>query len=141
MNKSELKKQIEALQAQYDAMPDEAVSLFEVAGYGQEYYSISGIRTVYSTENNETEIDYKLIELGNHFTDKAEAERVAAFMRKNFLYWRMALRFADGYEFKGGEHNYFVFENKKTAGIIYMSQENAERFAEFCNKHREELGL
>lgn len=104
---------------------------------------------------NKAEIKVKIEELQAEFDvmPTAEAVRMAAFIRKNFLYWRMALRFSDGYKWKEGEKNYYVMQRDgecfeedwdntyKNIDTIYMSKNNAERFAEFCNKNKKEMGL
>ena len=152
MNKLELKEYIEALQAQYDAMPDEPVRLFEVSSEHERYNFIDGYLDIDWSTRSLNSGDDDLIKIGNHFTERVEAERMAAFIRKNFLYWRMALKFADGYEFKSGEDNAYVYKygssidqgysrNCKDLGTIYMTKENAKAFADFCNKHEQELGL
>jgi hypothetical protein len=153
MNKQELKKQIEKLQAEYEAMPDDPKRLFEVAELGDTYYIVDELFKEYSgLRYGNDSTDERLIKLGNHFTDSAEAERMASFIRKNFPYWRMALRFADGYEWEEGRANHYVlrvpnsFENcssfyEQEHGTVYMTKENAKRFADFCNENKEELGL
>jgi hypothetical protein len=133
-------------------MPDEPKALFKVADIDDDYHAIGDNCRVYPVSFDGESCDKELLELGNHFTDKAEAERMAAFIRKNFLFWRMALRFTDGYEFKWGEYNYYTYRNysgfsyachlnSKDDEIIYMTEQNAKKFAEFCNEHKEELGL
>ena len=154
MNKLELKKQIETLQAQYDAMTDEPVRLFDVADSNQEYNLINNCLGVESLTYYKDSFDKFFIKLGNHFTDKVEAERMAAFIRKNFLYWRMALKFADGYEWGRNQPNASVYHFNslqqyvyscdfvaKMPATVYMSEQNAEAFVAFCNKHKQELGL
>jgi hypothetical protein len=153
MTKTELKEQIELLQAQYDAMPDEPKALFEVAELGDTYYIVNEEFDNYSGFQYRNDLtDKKFIELGNHFTDKTEAERMAAFIRKNFLYWRMALKFADGYEWKINRKNYYAIQNDnfkdfevswdltfKKPSTVYMTEQNARKFAEFCNENKEAL--
>jgi hypothetical protein len=64
----------------------------------------------------------------------------------------MALKFADGYEWEEGRPNHYVFRvcdsfancrrfHEQEHGVIYMSEENAKRFAKFCNENKKELGL
>jgi hypothetical protein len=154
MTKTELKEQIELLQAQYDAMPDEPKALFEVAEKSEIYCFVDSLLGVDCYYNTYDSIDRKSIPLGNHFTDKTEAERMAAFIRKNFLYWRMALKFADGYEWKINRKNYYAIQNDnfkdfevswdltfKKPSTVYMTEQNARKFAEFCNENKEALKL
>ena len=154
MNKLELKKQIETLQAQYDAMTDEPVRLFEVSNEHERYNFIDGYLDIDWSTRSLNSDDDNLIKIGNHFTERVEAERMAAFIRKNFLYWRMALKFADGYEWGRNQPNASVYHFNslqqyvyscdfvaKMPATVYMSEQNAEAFVAFCNKHKQELGL
>jgi hypothetical protein len=133
-------------------MPDEPKALFKVADIDDDYHAIGDNCRVYPVSFDGESYDKELLELGNHFTDKEEAVRMAEFIRKNFLYWRMALRFADGYKFKKGEYNYYIYQDynelkfswqsyAEKPDTVYMTEQNAIKLAKFCNEHKEELRL
>lgn len=80
-------------------------------------------------------------------------QRVADYLKRTHLFTRKAIEFAGGYEVNPNGCNYNVaydyvlnkfvvnwFVDRRYPQVIYMSEKNAIKFAEWCNEHKSDLG-
>lgn len=95
MTKQELKAQIEKLQSEYDAMPDDVV-FNQRAVSGQCYGYLSSENVHHCVEDLLDEVDLKHWELGNYYLTRSSAERAAAYYKKWGQFNRVAFELMEG---------------------------------------------
>ncbi len=143
----ELRAKIDELEAQLKAEQD---PMFDDIYVGDDYLFICSRFNVSLSNHIGHELDEEKLKIANAFKDKKQAQACADYLKDRFWFIRKAVEFADEYEFKRRNRNYYVFyntgENKWgydlnddfNGGSIYMTEQNATKFCEWLNKHKPE---
>nr|WP_136252921.1 hypothetical protein [Ningiella ruwaisensis] len=143
-----LKQQVKDLQAQIEQLEKQAEQPFiERDINDDDYYFIDKDNNIRSYSETGHAIDEILYNQFNYFINKQDALNMQAYNNRCALFKRKAIEFAEGYSFIGDKNNFSV-RFKVNRGVfvmasnsfiynqmdIYMTEENAKAFCDWCNQ-------
>ena len=162
MNKTELQtelatllKRVVDLETKIEEMPDEVVGCMPIIERTDKYTSVNSYFSTQTDTDRGYVNDNLRYENYNYYPADGElCEQVADYLKHTHLFTRKAIEFAQGYKFKTGGLNKYVYycrheKNKFSTGVntyvehpevVYMTETQAKKFADWCNEHRKELG-
>lgn len=153
MNKAELKAKIEALQAEYDAMPDEVV-LNARADKDQKYFYLNTASRVFYQLEETVGADRNFHNIGNYYLSETVANRAADYYKKWGQFNRVAFELMGGepevdWSDAGDTHKYCVLHDSqrnewrveswrflvKGAGHYFTNNKTAQRLVDWANEN------
>jgi len=147
----DINEQINKLQKELDqlkAIANKPKSLINRSEYGQSYWFVNISLEATNRIERGSSMDGWLFNSGNYYTCENQAEKVAKHLKDTNMFTRKAIEFADDYKFYDNstgwsvnfysdENAYFPFKslNWCSPTSVYMSEENAKRFAKWLNEN------
>jgi len=148
----QLEQTINKAQSELEDLKQEASKpkpMFERGDNGEKYYFVECTLDLEDTKERNQSMDDTLYNVSNYFLEKDKhiAERVAQYYKNNNWFIRKAIEFADGYEWKLGEKNCFIYYCKgkyhlsrqldtKNPTEIYMTEQNALKFKAWLEEYK-----
>ena len=145
-----VEKELAELKLKIEAEEKAVGPMFPALSFNRDYYYMGSAWGVDKDKFTRHGVDRARFDCSNAFTDKAQAQACADYLKDRFWFIRKAIEFADGYEFGSKGNNYRVVFDAESimwdwlsnstynTNDIYMTKVNANKFIEWLNIHKPE---